>query len=119
MSGSDLQITATHSLARLRACEWITGLRPSSQGDAESYFGAGVDGGLYTAEQANELLRRHRVLKREEEEIEAIKGEIAQEVAAHVRLMRKRRAAPAESCVTCQGAPPAGFSCNTCGLGQP
>ncbi|MFI8254103.1 hypothetical protein [Streptomyces filamentosus] len=87
-----IQITPKWSVPRDRFMEWYQGTRPLPGMDAGLFFNEGVQCGLLTRRKAVELHERHDALTRQEEAAE--RGELV--------------------CRTCAGAPPSGFTCQTC-----
>ena len=88
-----VQITPNTRVPRQRAIEWMQGIRPLDGMDADSFFQSCVETGLITREQWLELHKRHEFLTRQE--AAAADGDLV--------------------CQTCQGSPPEGFACRTCG----
>jgi hypothetical protein len=86
-------ITPNVTVPQSRAMEWMRGTRPLDGMDADFYFKTQVDAGMLTREEAFLLHRRHLHLTRQEQ----------------------RAAGGALVCKSCQGGPPPGFTCRTCG----
>ena len=78
-----------------RARDWARYARPLPGADVSRFFREAVDGGFISESEAAEYKERHERLCREEAKTNG-----------------------AFQCNTCNGAPPAGFTCQNCGGGS-